>query len=110
MRLTGAAARVKGVALAFVVSACVLLGARPAATTAAGAQRRVAPETVSVRVRGRGAVVVTERGRSHGLDLTRNVDAAKIEDASVLFRLLVEVAEQGRLSVKRSCSRPADPV
>ena len=40
---------------------------------------------VKVRAKGRRAVVVTERGRAHTLDLTRQIDAARIEKASALF-------------------------
>ena len=36
-------------------------------------------------MKGRGAVVVTERGRGHTLDLTRQIDAARIEQASALL-------------------------
>ncbi len=84
MRLTCTATRVKAAALVLLMSACVPVGAWGATATAV-AQRRVAPEKVSVRVKGRQAVVVTERGRSHTLDLSKHVDAAKIENASVLF-------------------------
>jgi hypothetical protein len=77
------ATRVKAAALFVLLSACVMPCARAGAT--AVAQRRAATEKVSVRAKGRGAVVVTERGRSHTLDLTKHVDAAKIEDVSALF-------------------------
>ena len=40
---------------------------------------------VGVRAKGRLSVVVTERGRAHTLDLTKHVDAMRIEDVSVLF-------------------------
>ena len=51
-----------------------------AAWASAGAQGRV-----SVRAKGRRSVVLTERGRSHTLDLTEHIDAMKIEDVSVLL-------------------------
>ena len=38
-----------------------------------------------MRVKGRRAVIVTERSRAHTLDLTKQIDAARIEDVSVLF-------------------------
>jgi hypothetical protein len=40
---------------------------------------------VRARAKGHGSVVVTERGRAHTLDLSKQIDAAHIEDASVLF-------------------------
>ena len=40
---------------------------------------------VSARAKGRTSVVVTERGRARSLDLKGRVDAAKVEDVSVLF-------------------------
>lgn len=40
---------------------------------------------VSARAKGRTSVAVTERGRAHTLDLKGYVDAAKVEDVSVLF-------------------------
>ena len=48
---------------------------------------RAAPAqgSVKARAKGRGSVVVTERGRAHILNVSRHVDAAKIEDAEVLF-------------------------
>jgi hypothetical protein len=49
------------------------------------ARPRVAPDKVSVRAKGRQSVVVTERGRAHTLDLTKQIDAARIEDVSALF-------------------------
>jgi hypothetical protein len=53
--------------------------------TQRAARPRVAPDKVSVRVRGLQSLVVTERGRTHKLDLTKHIDAARIEDASALF-------------------------
>jgi hypothetical protein len=55
------------------------------ATRRAARPPRVAPEKVSVRVRGLQSIVVTGRGRTHKLDLTKHIDAARIEDASALF-------------------------
>ena len=49
------------------------------------ARPRVAPDKVSVRAKGRRSLVVTERGRAHTLDLTKQIDAARIEDVSALF-------------------------
>lgn len=40
---------------------------------------------VRVRAKGRQAVVVTERGRAHTLDLSKQIDAARIEKASALL-------------------------
>jgi hypothetical protein len=57
-----------------LLSACV-------AFAASGAQ----DGRVTVRVKGRHSVVVSERGRAHALDLTKHIDAARIEEASVLF-------------------------
>jgi hypothetical protein len=44
-----------------------------------------AQERVKVRPRGHGSIVVTERGRAHTLNIWKHIDAAHIEDASVLF-------------------------
>lgn len=49
------------------------------------ARPRVAPDKVSVRAKGRQSILVTGRGRAHTLDLTKHIDAARIEDASSLF-------------------------
>lgn len=56
----------------------------------ASAAAAAAPQTggaggVAVRAKGRRAVVVTERGRPHTLDLSGRIDAARIEDVSALF-------------------------
>ena len=40
---------------------------------------------VKVRAKGRTSVVVTERGRARTLDLTKHIDAARIEQASALL-------------------------
>ena len=56
------------------------------AACAAGAQNGAAPKApVKVRAKGRRAVVVTERGRAHTLDLGQQIDAMRIENASALF-------------------------
>lgn len=60
----------------------LLLSACLAAAPSAWAQRGA----VGVRrAKARRAVVVTERGRSHTLDLTKEIDAARIEDVSAPF-------------------------
>jgi hypothetical protein len=84
MRLNGKTACVKAVAALLLLSACVLSCAWTTSGARAGRPRGDATEKVTARARGRRAVVV-ERGRSHTLDLTKYVDAARIEDASVLF-------------------------
>lgn len=53
---------------------------------AAGAQTGAAPQgPVRVRAKGRRSVVVTERGRAHTLDLSQEIDAMRIEEASAHF-------------------------
>ncbi|HEX8722210.1 MAG TPA: hypothetical protein VF736_16470 [Pyrinomonadaceae bacterium] len=47
--------------------------------------RRTPQGRVSVRAKGRRAVVVTEGRRSHTLDLLKHVDAARIEEVSAPF-------------------------
>jgi len=59
---------------------CAVCAAPPTPGAWRGAQGRV-----TVRAKGRRSVVLTERGRSHTLDLTEQVDAMKIEDVSVLL-------------------------
>ncbi|HVF68327.1 MAG TPA: hypothetical protein VM914_11715 [Pyrinomonadaceae bacterium] len=49
------------------------------------AQTASAQVKVKVRAKGHTSVVVTERGRAHTLNLAELIDAAHIEDASVLF-------------------------
>lgn len=62
----------------------VLLALWPACAAQTGA--RATPQgRVGVRAKGRLGVVVTERGRARTLDLTKHVDAMRIEDVSVLF-------------------------
>lgn len=51
-----------------------------------GARAGAVPQgPVKVRTKGRVAVVVTERGRGHTLNLNEQIDAARIEEASALF-------------------------
>ena len=65
-------------AIAVLLALCLACAAQTGA--------RATPQgRVSVRAKGRLAVVVTERGRAHTLDLTKHVDAMRIEDVSVLF-------------------------
>ena len=52
-----------------------------AALASAGARQG----RVTVRAKGRTSIVLTERGRAHTLDLTKHIDAMKIEDVSVLL-------------------------
>jgi hypothetical protein len=69
-------------AAALLLSLCLACAASaPPAGASRAAQGRVA-----ARVRGRRSVVVSERGRPpHTLDLTKHVDAARVEDVSVPF-------------------------
>jgi hypothetical protein len=55
-----------------------------AASAPAGA-RRAQAERITARAKARRSVVVTERGRPHTLDLTKHIDAARIEEVSVHF-------------------------
>lgn len=73
-----AAARVRAAALCVLASACLLPGA-------VVAQRGAGAEKATVRVKGLRSVAVRERGRAHTLDLTKHIDAARIEEASVVF-------------------------
>jgi hypothetical protein len=59
-----------------LVSLCLALG--PSRDAAAQGK-------VKVRAKGRRSVVVTERGRAHTVNLSEQIDAMRIEDASVLF-------------------------
>ncbi len=72
------ASRVGAAALCVLASACLLSGA-PAAQRGAGAEK------ATVRVKGRRSVTLRERGRAHTLDLSKHIDAARIEEASVVF-------------------------
>ena len=68
--------------LGAVVAVLFALCLACAAQAGAGA----APQgAVRVRAKGRRAVVVTERGRAHTLDLTRQIDAMRIEEVSAPF-------------------------
>ena len=77
----------KAAAVLLVVSLCVVCAAPPFRSGAG----RAAQGRTSVRAKGRRSVTLTERGRSHTLDLTGHIDAMKIEDVSVL--LLTERGE-----------------
>lgn len=57
-----------------------------AAGKSAGAQRPAAKQGVALRMGGRRAVVVKERGRAHVLDLSKHIEAMRIEDATELSR------------------------
>ncbi len=81
MRLKRRVSIVKVAAVALLLSACL----PPGAWGAGVGQRVAAPEKVTVRAKGRQSVVVRERGRTRTLDLTKHVDAARIEDVSVIF-------------------------
>ena len=71
----------RGAAVAVLFALCAACAAGAQTGTGAAPQGRV-----NVRVRAKGErVVVTERGRAHTLDLTRQIDAMRIEEASVLF-------------------------
>jgi len=59
---------------------CVVCAAPPPSDAGRAAQGRV-----TVRAKGRQSVVLTERGRSRTINLTEHIDAAKIEDVSVLL-------------------------
>ncbi len=74
------AARVRVALLSALAFVCLLSGA-----WAPGAQRGAASEKVTARAKGRQSVTVRERGRTRTLDLTKHVDAARIEDVSALF-------------------------
>ena len=49
------------------------------------AESASAQAKVRVRAKGHTSVVVTERGRAHTIKLAELIDAAHVEDASVLF-------------------------
>ena len=68
---------------AVLLSLCAACAAR--ATVAADAQRAAAGDRITARAKGRRAVVVRERGRPHVLDLTKHIDAARVEDVTPLF-------------------------
>jgi hypothetical protein len=50
------------------------------------AQQPAAKQGAALRTRGRRAVVVRDRGRSHVLDLSQHIEALRIEDAAELSR------------------------
>jgi len=52
----------------------------------AAAPRAAARQGVALRTKGRRSVVVRERGRAHVLDLSKHVDAMRIEEATELSR------------------------
>ncbi|MFL6282271.1 MAG: hypothetical protein ACJ74Q_03790 [Pyrinomonadaceae bacterium] len=53
-----------------------------ASTLAQGAS---AQSRVKVRAKGHTSLIVTERGRAHALNISKQIDAVHIEDASALF-------------------------
>ena len=74
--------------LALSVLACAMVSARDAGVAAASttAQRARSKSVYAIRVgRDKKRLVLIERGRSHALDLADKVDAARIEDATLLF-------------------------
>ncbi len=72
------ASRVRAAAVCVLASVFLVAGA-------AAAQRGAGAEKASARVKGRRSVIVREGGRAHTLDLTKHIDAARIEEASVVF-------------------------
>jgi len=56
-----------------------------AARNSTAAQQTAAKQGIALRTRGRRAVVVRDGGRSHVLDLSRHIEAMRIEDAAELF-------------------------
>ena len=66
---------------AVLLSLCAAFAAR--APVVADAQR--AGDGIAVRAKGRRAVVVRERGRSHVLDVWEHIEAARVGDAEGLF-------------------------
>ena len=72
--------RLKAAVLLSLCAACAACG-----LTAAGAQRAGAGDGIAVRAKGRRAVVVRERGRSHVLDVWEHIEAARVGDAEGLF-------------------------
>jgi hypothetical protein len=72
-----------GKAAAVLLLLCL---ARPGGVASRGAaQQPDAKQGINLRTRGRGAVVVRDGGRSHVLDVSQHIEAARIEDASQLF-------------------------
>ena len=72
--------RLKAAVLLSLCLACTAFG-----LTVAAPQRAAAGDRITVRAKGRRAVIVRERGRAHTLDLSKHIDAARIEDAGRLF-------------------------
>jgi hypothetical protein len=66
------------------VALVVLCAACAAAPGGAPAQKGAAGNTFKVRARGK-SLVLTERGRSRALRVEDKIDAARIEEASVVF-------------------------
>jgi hypothetical protein len=62
----------------------ILLSAACAASSAGGAPGQGITSAVKVRPRGR-TIVLSERGRAHRLDVADKTDAARIEEAKVIF-------------------------
>jgi hypothetical protein len=63
---------------------CLLAGA--AATRGArGVWQKAPADKTSVHVKGLRAVVVRDGGRAHAIDLSKHIDAARIEKASAFF-------------------------
>src|SRR2546423_13807954 len=52
----------------------------------AAAQTSAAKQGIALRTKGRRSVVFRRRGRAHALDLSKHVDAMRIEDATELSR------------------------
>ena len=67
-------------ASAALLSLCLACAAWASVRAGAEPQGRV-----TLRTKGRRAVVVREGARAHTIDLTRQIDAMRIEDASVTF-------------------------
>src|SRR5947209_17870436 len=71
----------KAATVLFLLCAAWACAPRESAAT----QTSAAKQGVALRTKGRGSVVVKERGRAHVLDLSKHVDAMRIEDATELF-------------------------
>jgi hypothetical protein len=56
-----------------------------AVVSRSAAQQPAAKQGINLRTRGRRAVVVREGGRSHVLDVSQHIEAARIEGATQLF-------------------------
>jgi hypothetical protein len=51
-----------------------------------GAQAQTGPAQSGIKARGRGTkLILTSRGKSHTLDVSESIDAAKLDDVEVLF-------------------------